>query len=70
MIQCEYYRVGCKRPRLARKDMEKHKKQKMGEHLMMTKEELTDTKARLDNTKAELDSTKAQLDAALKQIIL
>ena len=54
MIQCEYYNVGCKRVRLARKDLEERKKQKMEEHLMMTKSELT--------------STKAQLDAALKQI--
>ena len=54
MIQCEYHNVGCKRVRLARKDLEEHKKQKMEEHLMMTKSELT--------------ATKAQLDAALKQI--
>ena len=44
VIQCEYYNVGCKRVRLARKDMEEHKKQKMEEHFMMTKSELTTTK--------------------------
>ena len=34
MIQCEYYSVGCE-VRMARKDKEKHKKEKMEEHLMM-----------------------------------
>ena len=31
MIHCEYYSVGCKRVKLARKDLEKHKKQKLME---------------------------------------
>ena len=47
MIQCEYYSVGCKRVKLARKDQEKHDNENMKEHLMMTKSELTDTKAQL-----------------------
>ena len=46
--------MGCKRAKLARKDLEEHDNEKMKEHLMMTKDELT--------------KTKAQLDAALKQI--
>ena len=54
MIQCEYHSVGCKRVKLARKDVEEHDNEKMKEHLLMTKDELT--------------NTKAQLDAALKQI--
>ena len=54
MIQCEYYSVGCKRVKLARKDMEEHDNEKMKEHLMMTKNKLADTTA--------------QLDAAMKQI--
>ena len=54
MIQCEYYSVGCKRVKLARKDMEEHDNEKMKEHLMMTNHELT--------------NTKAQLAAALKQM--
>ena len=47
MIQCEYYSVGCKRVKLARKDQEKHDNENMKEHLMMTKSKLTDTKAQL-----------------------
>ena len=61
MIQCEYHSVGCKRVKLARKDVEKHDNEKVKEHLMMTKNELTDTKA-------QLNETRIQLDAALKQI--
>ena len=37
MIQCEYYNVGCKRIKLAHKDLEKHDNDMMKEHLMMTK---------------------------------
>ena len=47
MIQCEYYSVGCKRVKLARKDMENHNKENVKEHLMMANHELTDTKAQL-----------------------
>ena len=68
MIQCEYFNVGCKRDRFARKDLEKHKKQKREEHLIMTKNELTNTKLQLDDTKTKLDDTKDRLDTALKQI--
>ena len=55
MIQYEYHSVGCKQEKLSRKDLEMHKKQKMEEHLMMTKNELTNTSAKLDDTKAQLD---------------
>ena len=54
MIECEYYSVGCKRVKLARKDLEEHDNEKMKDHLMMTKNELA--------------TTKTQLDAALKQM--
>ena len=47
MIQCEYYSVGCKRVKLARKDQEEHDNEKVKEHLMMTNQELTNTKAQL-----------------------
>ena len=69
MTQCEYYSVGCKRIKLARKDIEEHNNEKMTEHLMMTKNELTNTKVQLNETKSQLDETKSQLDVALKQII-
>ena len=48
MIHCEYYNVGCKRIKLARKDLEKHDNDMMKEHLMMTKNELTNIKSQLD----------------------
>ena len=47
MIKFEYHSVGCKRARLVRKDQENHNKQKMEEHLTMTKDELINTKAQL-----------------------
>ena len=60
MIQCEYYSVGCKRVKLARKDQEKHDNEKMKEHLIMTKLER--------GTQRQLTDAKAQLAIALKQI--
>ena len=63
MIQCEYYSVGCKRVKLARKDQEKHDNENMKEHLMMTKQGLS----KLDDIEQELTDTKAQLAAALRQ---
>ena len=47
MIQCEYYSVGCKRVKLARKDMENHNKDNLEEHLRMTNHKLTNTEAQL-----------------------
>ena len=63
MIQCEYYMysVGCKRVKLAHKDMENHNKENMREHLMMNNHELADAKAQLA---AELTDTKNQLAAS------
>ena len=53
--------MGCKRVKLAHKDVKNHDNEKVNEHLMMTKNELTDTKA-------QLNETRIQLDDALKQI--
>ena len=63
MIQCEYYSVGCKRARLARKDQENHNKEKMEEHLIMTKNELTSAKVQLHDTKVELDTAMKQINS-------
>ena len=38
-IQCEYYSVGCE-ARMARKDLEEHKKEKMDDHLLMMQTKL------------------------------
>ena len=78
MMQCEYYSVGCE-VRMACKDQDKHKKEKMEEHLMMTnlvlndiKHELTETKATLADTNSKLHSqlsdTNNQLAIALQRI--
>ena len=67
MIQCEYHSVGCKRARLIRKDMEKHKKQKMEQHLMMTKDELTDTKAQLATSLKQITNLTILLNAQLNK---
>ena len=66
MIQCEYYSVGCKCVKLARKDQGNHDDEKMKEHLMMIKHRLS----KLDDIEHELTDTvtKAQLAAALRQI--
>ena len=66
IIQCEYYSVGCKRVKLARKDQGNHDDEKMKEHLMMIKHRLS----KLDDIEHELTDTvtKAQLAAALRQI--
>ena len=62
MIQCEYYSVGCKRVKLARKDLENHNKENIEEHLMMTNHELADNKVQI----AELTDAKSQLTAELQ----
>ena len=46
MIQCEYYSVGCE-VTMARKDQEKHKKENMEDHLMMTNHKLKNTNVQL-----------------------
>ena len=53
--QCEYYDVGCK-VIVFRKDQDRHKKEKMEEHLMMTKLELTSTKAKLADALKRLNN--------------
>ena len=46
MIQCEYYSVGCE-VRMARNDQEKHRKEKMEDHLMKITHKLADTNSKL-----------------------
>ena len=49
MIQCEYYSVGCKRVKLARKVQEEHDYENMKEHLMMTKAQLAVALKQINN---------------------
>ena len=53
MIQCDYYGVGCE-TRMARKDLEKHKKENMEDHLMKTNLVLGDTAHKLTSTTNQL----------------
>ena len=43
VIECEYYSMGC-RVTMAHKDQCIHAKEKMEEHLLLTKSELVETK--------------------------
>jgi len=45
-IDCEYYKVGCK-TKIPRKDLEKHYKENMKEHLLLTTKKLNDTEDEL-----------------------
>ena len=50
LTQCEYHNVGCK-IMMARKDQEKHIKEKMEEHLMMTQAKLVEFEGKLSTVK-------------------
>ena len=67
MIQCEYHNVGCE-VMIARKEQEKHKNEKMEEHLMKTKLVVTDFKSELNNTKFELDKAKLDLTTTKRKL--
>ena len=67
MIQCEYYSVGCKCVKLARKDAEEHKKEKIEEHLMMTKSELINTKAQLSIAMKQINNLTVLMNAHLSR---
>ena len=61
MIQCEYYSVECE-AKIARKDQEKHKKENMEGHLMITKQGLS----KLDDIQHELTDTKSSTCYCIK----
>ena len=77
MIQCEYHSVGCE-VRMARKDQEQHRKEKMEDHLTMATHnlsrindihhDLTGTQDELSNTKNELAGTKTELAGTRAQL--
>ena len=76
-IQCEYYSVGCQ-VMMARKDLEKHRKEKMEDHLIMgtrklsvindIHHELISVKDELSSTKNELAGTKTELAGTKAQL--
>ena len=49
MVQCEYHNIGCK-ARIPYKEKEKHRKEKVEEHLMMMKLKLLETEEMLTHT--------------------
>ena len=60
MIQCEYYNMGC-RARIPYKDEEKHRKEKMEEHLLMIKLKLSKTEDLLACTQQRLASSEERI---------
>ena len=60
MVQCEYYTIGCK-ARIPYKEEEKHRKEKMEEHLMMMKLKLSETEEMLMHTQERLTSSEERL---------
>ena len=59
MVQCEYYNIGCK-ARIPYKE-EKHRKEKMEEHLIMMKLKLSETEEMLTHTQERLTSSEERL---------
>ena len=62
LTQCEYHNVGCN-IMMACKDQEKHKKEKMEEHLMMTQAKLVEFEGKLSVVKTEAEE---KIDALTK----
>ena len=60
MTHCEYYNIGCK-ARIPCTDEEKHRKEKMEEHLMMMKLKLSETEDALTSTQDRLTSSEERL---------
>ena len=77
IVQCEYHNVGCE-VRMTRKDLQRHRKEKMEDHLVMATHklsrindihhELTGMQNELSITKTELAGAKVQLTTVLEQI--
>ena len=62
MIHCEYYNIGCNaKVPYNYKDQEKHKKEKMEEHLMLMKLKLSETEDALASTQERLASSEERL---------
>ncbi|XP_065901407.1 TNF receptor-associated factor 4-like [Dysidea avara] len=55
IVQCEYHNVGCEE-RMMRKDLEKHKKDKMEKHLFLTASELTNIKSQLATSNKQMNA--------------
>ena len=66
VVECEYCSVGCL-DTVVRKDQHIHEKEKMKEHLVLTKSELSLTKSELGDMKTKHDSKINDLETELQQ---
>ena len=64
VIECEYHSMGC-HVTVMRKDQHTHEKEKMGEHLQLTKCKLMDTKEHYEAKISELESALQQSHALM-----
>ena len=67
VIECEYYSMGC-HVTMMRKDQHTHEKEKMEEHLLLTKSELVETKTSCKMKINELESELKQNHAKIKKL--
>ena len=66
MIQCDYHVVGC-RVKIARKDINTHKREMMEEHLSLSINELMETKRQLKSAQLEVENSTNEQLATVKQ---
>ena len=67
VIQCEYYILGCS-AKVIRRDLEKHMKEQMGNHLSMTTEQLAKVQTTLDKTVATLNETITKFQTRVTEV--
>ena len=67
MIDCEYHTVGCE-VRMTRQMQHEHNKNKMEDHLRLTKSKLEEATCRLDNNKSKLDETIAKFNETVSKL--
>ena len=66
VVKCEYYTMGCD-VSMFRKDQHMHEKEKMEEHLLLTKSELFLAKSELMNIKADYETKTKELESEIQQ---
>ena len=68
LIQCEYYNVGCK-VKIARKDREKHIKERIEDHLMMTQATLVEVEGKMSvKFESMLSEVKAETEKKITEL--
>ena len=69
VVECEYYSMGCL-DIVVRKDQHVHEKEKMEEHLLLTKSKLIDMKTEHESKLNDLESVLQQRHAKIKELEL